>query len=258
MQLSWQPGFSTHRKPFKKSIIRRPRWEASSNPSRPRELEFITEYPSCLSKLDGAAPASTSSPTPIHVVTGAKDDVPSKTGSIPSWPSHTSPFSSATAQCEPYLSENRAGFAEEGPSPDHTGTREAEVSTFDESSTYETEEISLFMNGTDAGTEFQSNDSNAVEDTIQWAISSNEHLTDRSMPTESLDLSDGLDGMSSPSGLSTLSYSDPRSLSYHLLHTIPAGILYDSHFERLAPIFERCRYILRGRTPKKSQLTEIR
>lgn len=44
-QISWQPGFSTHKKPTKRSITRRPRWEPSGDTLRPRQLRFINEWP---------------------------------------------------------------------------------------------------------------------------------------------------------------------------------------------------------------------
>lgn len=46
MQLSWQPGFSTHRKPSKRTILRRSRWEATTGDvSGGLQLKFINEYP---------------------------------------------------------------------------------------------------------------------------------------------------------------------------------------------------------------------
>ncbi|KIV86490.1 hypothetical protein PV11_02101 [Exophiala sideris] len=214
MQLSWQPGFSTHRKPFKKSIVRRSRWEGSGDSSRPRQLEFITEYPSDLTEPKGS---STSSPTPIHVAHGAEHNVPLTTGTVPLCPSPV----------------------EEGTPQDHTETGDADLSILDESLLFDTEEIPLLFNGTDAGTESRPDRINIVEDKSQRTTPSNKHLTYQYMQNESSDDFDGFDGALSPAGLSTSSYRDLRSLSYHFLHTIPPSVLYNSPFERLEPIFER-------------------
>jgi len=43
MHLSWQPGFSTHRKPSKKGLTRSPRWQGTT--AGDGQLEFISEFP---------------------------------------------------------------------------------------------------------------------------------------------------------------------------------------------------------------------
>ena len=45
MQLSWQPGFSTYRKPSKRSVVRWTDRRTSNSSGRPPRFEFITERP---------------------------------------------------------------------------------------------------------------------------------------------------------------------------------------------------------------------
>ncbi|KAI1615251.1 fungal-specific transcription factor domain-containing protein [Exophiala viscosa] len=217
MQLSWQPGFSTHRKPVKKSIVRRSRWEGSGDSSRPRQLEFIAEYPSDLTEPNGPTIAATDSSTPILVVHGAEYDEPLTTNNIPLRPS---PFGVAASQ-------------------DDTVTGEADLSVLDESLLFDTEDIPLLLNGTDAGAKSRPARNNAAEDKSQWTPPSNKHLTYQYMPNEYADDFDDFDGILTPLGLSTLSHRDLRPLPYHFVDAIPPNVLYESPFERLGPIFER-------------------
>lgn len=56
VQLSWQPGFSTNRKPTKRSISRRSRFGVSTESLGARQLEFIEEYPRVVAHQNSSVP----------------------------------------------------------------------------------------------------------------------------------------------------------------------------------------------------------
>jgi hypothetical protein len=55
IQLSWVPGFSTHRKPTRRSIVRRSLWNLTSEPTGARQLEFIEEHPATVAIRQSSA-----------------------------------------------------------------------------------------------------------------------------------------------------------------------------------------------------------
>ena len=93
MQLSWQPGFSTHRKPVKRSVARRPRWRVSvEDESIERRFEFISERPAAFAAIDRSALTPTSPRAPAQAVCDAELHLPSDSASVSLCPSQSIPF----------------------------------------------------------------------------------------------------------------------------------------------------------------------
>ena len=100
-----------------------------------------------------------------------------------------------------------------------------------------------------------------AEDESHFATSPEKHLTYQSVPTNGLgdpDVADGISGPSFSDRPSKSAYRNLQTLSYPVLYTIPPRVLYDGHFQRLEPVFEKCRYILCSCTPDRSKLTKFR
>lgn len=78
VQLSWQPGFSTHKKPVKRSITRASRRRASAHSSGAPQWEFINEDPADSTAHHGSYLTTTSSQTPTPVRCDAERQPSSK------------------------------------------------------------------------------------------------------------------------------------------------------------------------------------
>lgn len=244
MQLSWQPGFSTHKKPTKRSIMRRPRWEASGDSLCPRQLEFINEYLGKETPNNELADTTTSPPPPTRTIHDGEHDLPTQPGTVvlssSQFPSRFPFFSSVVSRsCDPRLIESQTGLVEEGASIDHDDMGGPEPSNPYESMFFGIDQIPFDTDRTHAMMESQPHLNNAGDKTL----SASQPNRDRNCQ---IGLSDDVGSdtifiFSSSGWPSTAAYSDPQaSFSYNFRPTIPASVIYKDNFERLESIFERC------------------
>lgn len=72
IQLSWQPGFSTNKKPLKRSIVRKSRRRTYGDSRDAPQFEFISEYPAHTHTDIPSALDTTSPQTPLEPIRDAE------------------------------------------------------------------------------------------------------------------------------------------------------------------------------------------
>lgn len=159
--------------------------------------------------------------------------------------------------CESALIVRWKGAREEGALKEHDNTDEPQLSSPDGSMFFDIDDISSCPNRMDASAELLGG--NNAQYQSYSATSSNNYLNNQSMLNGRPDDLDVF-GNSKPSfsdGLSPSSYARQRALSDHFPLTIPPNVVYDGHFERLKPIFERCEYILPLLPSQRTQVDKM-
>lgn len=207
---------------------------------RPRRLDGTSWIVSHNDIFSNTNPSSMRCRAPAVVKASSCSPMP-KSVSSPPFPRFPG---SVVPNCKPKLIVRWPGPQEEG-TYDYNVEGEPELSNLDESMFFDIDQIPLYLNRMDTGARSQPHARNA-EDESHGPASLEQHSSYESTPDDTSDDLQFLNGTLSPSISNrppSPPYRDLTTLSHHFLHTIPPSVLYDGDFERLEPIFERCRFI---------------